>query len=203
MASRPLTPREMHPSESATGDAGTTEPAPETTGWQHPRVATMLPAELLQGGEVVILLLKPSPWFILIKSLKMLAIFGTALALLVWIRNSGYLTLLSRKDLILLGFGAGTVQLFWQFLEWLSRVYVLTDRRLIRVKGVVRVQVFEAPLRKIQHTDTTFSFLERLLGLGTISFATAGTALAEASWRMIPDPLEVHRIVVEALGRYR
>jgi uncharacterized membrane protein YdbT with pleckstrin-like domain len=95
------------------------------------------------------------------------------------------------------------VRLFWQFLEWLSRVYVLTDRRVIRVRGVWRVRVFEALLKNIQHTTVERSMRERLLGLGTIGFATSGTAFTEASWRMVARPLEVHQIVVQTIGRYR
>ena len=80
---------------------------------------------------------------------------------------------------------------------------MLTDRRIVRVKGVLRVNVFETQLQQIQHTNTTFSLRERLLGLGTIHFATAGTGGIEASWEMVSHPLEVHRIVVQTLDRYR
>ena len=193
----------LRQAEATTGEAGGVEPAPEGLVWDHPRASTMLPAELLQGGEIIVLLLKPSPWSILIRSFRSLVGLAIIVALLFWMRNNSYFTVVGRRDLLFLGCGLGTLYLFWQFLEWLSRVYVLTDRRVIRVKGVVRVQVFEAQLRRIQHTDTTFSFPERLLGLGTISFATAGTGGIEASWRMIANPLDVHQTVVRTLNRYR
>ena len=99
--------------------------------------------------------------------------------------------------------GVAAVRLFWQFLEWLSRVYVLTDRRVIRVKGVLRISVFEAPLRQIQHTAAQYSIRERIFGLGTIGFATAGTGVIEAAWEMVARPMEVHGAVVQALNRYR
>jgi len=95
------------------------------------------------------------------------------------------------------------LRLFWQFLEWLSRVYVLTDRRVVAVAGVLRVRVFEAPLQQVQHTNLLLSLRERLFGLGTVAFATAGTAIAEAYWLMLADPLEVHRKIVQTLNRYR
>ena len=100
--------------------------------------------------------------------------------------------------LVLIGLRVG-----WQFLEWLSRVYVLTDARVLRVMGVLRVQVFEAPLKQIQHTDTVFSLRERFLGLGSIAFSTAGTGSIDAVWRMVAQPLDVHQRVVHALNRYR
>lgn len=186
------------------GQVGNAEPAPDPAKkWDTPPITTFLPEELLQGGEVIRLLLKPSPWYILLESMRFLIGVLLGFGVLLWLYNQEYFTALSRRDLTLLAVGVGTIRVFWQFLEWLGRVYVLTDRRIIRVKGVLSVQVFEAPLRQVQHTETTFSLRERFFGLGTIHFATAGTAGLEASWRMIAKPLEVHRIVVETINRYR
>ena len=94
-------------------------------------------------------------------------------------------------------------RVFWECLEWLSRVYVLTDKRVIRVAGVLRVSVFEAGLQQVQHSEVYLSLRERLFALGTIGFATAGSAITEAYWQMVANPLEVHRAVVNALRRYR
>lgn len=187
-------------------DAGNVDPAPSpdaATGWQAPRVATMLPAELIQGGETIILLLKPSPWSILIRSLFFLSLLAVTVMLILWFQGAGMISIITRRDLALSSFGIGSICLFWYFLDWLGRVYVLTDRRVIRVRGVVRIAVFEAPLRHIQHTHTTFTFQERLFGLGTIGFATSGAAQTQASWRMVAEPLEIHQTVLEALARYR
>lgn len=179
------------------------EPAPGAPAdWACPRTYALLPSSLLQDGEVVILLLKPSPWYLLLGSLKSLAGVAIVLAAVLWLDSLGY-RFVGRRDLVLLAIFVVGGRLFWQFLEWLSRIYVLTDRRVIRVKGVIRVQIFEAQLSQIQHTETLFSLRERLFGLGSIGFATAGTAVTEAYWEMLARPLDVHRIVVQTLSRYR
>lgn len=167
------------------------------------RMVTMLPAELLQPTEIIVLMLKPSAWFILLSCIGTLIgiIIAAAIALALIDRNVPIG--IGRKDVVLLAMGLIAARLFWQFLEWLSRVYVLTDRRVIRVRGVLRVSVFEAPIKLVQHTNTFFSLRERFFGLGTIGFATAGTGIVEAHWEMLPQPLEVHRIVVQTLNRYR
>ena len=162
----------------------------------------LVPAQLLQPGEIIVLLIKPSPWFIVLGALRALATVLVLLLAALWLRETGTLGV-ARRDLILIAIGLIVVRLTWQFLEWISRVYVLTDRRVIRVKGVIRVQVFETALKHVQHTDTLFSLRERLFGLGTIAFSTAGTAAPEAYWVMVAEPLDVHRKVVEALNRYR
>ncbi len=179
-----------------------TEPSPDATPLTQSRVMALLPAELLQGGEAIVLLLKPSPWYILLESLMSLSFMAVLLVGSLWAYNQGYNIGITRREMVLLVVGIGGVRVFWQFLEWLSRVYVLTDRRVIRVKGVIRVQVFQTQLKQIQHTHTTFMFRERLLGLGSIHFATAGTGGTEASWVMLANPMEVHRAVVQALSRY-
>ncbi len=179
------------------------EPGSDTTELTTSRLMTLLPTELLQGGEAIVLLLKPSPWYILLESIHFLATLTVLLGLTMWVYNCGYNIGLTPREMALAGAGLAGVRLFWQFLEWLSRVYVLTDRRVIRVKGVIRVQVFECQLQQVQHTTTTFSLRERLFGLGSIHFATAGTGGVEASWLMLAKPLEVHQTVVTALNRYR
>lgn len=166
------------------------------------RLAAMLPAQLLQGGEIVILLLKPSLWYIILAAAGHLAAIAIAACAATWLARLGLLNVTTR-DITAVALFIAAVRLLWQLLEWLSRVYVLTDRRIVRVQGVVRVQVFECPLKKIQHTDAVFSLRERLFGLGTLMFSTAGTAVPEAAWVMLAHPLDVHQKVVAAINRYR
>lgn len=166
--------------------------------------ATMLPQELLQSGETIILLLKPSPWYILLQSLGFIAGTAVLVVLLIMLWRSGYsMWGIGKRDIVVLGLAAIGARLFWQFLEWLSRIYVLTDRRVIRIRGVIRVHVFETRLQQIQHTTLFFSLRERIFGLGTLGFATAGTALTEAYWQMLAHPMEVQRVVIETINRYR
>ncbi|MCG8509845.1 MAG: PH domain-containing protein [Rhodospirillales bacterium] len=166
------------------------------------RAATMLPAELLHGDEVIILLLKPSPWFIVLEPLKTLAILALLTVAAVYGATMVDLGILPR-NVALTGISIALLRVFWQFLEWLSRVYVLTDQRVIVVGGVLRVRVFQTLLQNIQHTDLLFSIRERFFSLGTLAFSTAGTGSIEAAWTMIANPLAIHKQVVEAIKRYR
>lgn len=178
-------------------------PTPTAEEIDRLRAAALLPEQLLHGGEIIILLLKPSPWYIVLEPLRFWIVELVLLIAGLWLIQRGYSLPLDSADLILLAMGVAGARLAWQFLEWLSRIYVLTDRRIITVSGVLRVQIFETKLQKIQHTVALFSIRERLFGLGTIGFATAGTATMETTWRMIAKPLEVHQKVVETLNRYR
>jgi uncharacterized membrane protein YdbT with pleckstrin-like domain len=184
----------VHPAEGEAASGGVTAVVPPS--------AALLPAELIQPGEIIILLLKPSPWFILLEPLRSLATLAVVFAVASWLSRWDLLTL-GKRELVGAFVALAGVRLFWQFLEWLGCVYVLTDRRVIRVRGVLRIHVFEAPLKNIQHLTVYFSVRERFLGLGTLGFATAGTGVVEAYWRMLAKPREVYRTVVEAMERYR
>jgi hypothetical protein len=166
------------------------------------RVVGDLPAELLQPGEIIILLLKPSPWFIVLTCLRSLASLTLALMLGLTLVSRGYPLGLGKSDMLLAFIALAFARLLWQFFEWLGQTYVMTDRRLIRVAGFLNVSVFEAPLAQVTHTSTHFSLKERLLGLGTIGFATAGTDSFDAYWVMLAHPLSVHQVVVQTLNRY-
>jgi len=195
---QPQSPRAAGPSLAA-ADAGDAADA----GSMLARANAMLPAQLLQPGELIILLVKPSPWYILIVPLRFIAVVVLCVALFVMLDRRGYDLYLDRNDAIVAALGLVGLRLFWQMLEWLSRVYVLTDQRIIRIKGVLSVQVFQCPLQKIQQTDLILPLIERIFWLGTIGFATAGTAGHEAYWLMVAKPLEVHAKIVETMRRYR
>ena len=175
------------------------DPGDQALGFPIDRAGAMLPAHLLQNGEVIILLLKPSPFYILLGCLPHLA------AIIVLITGCWAIHLpgFGDREAILLGAALIAVRLTWQFFEWLSRIYVLTDRRILRIMGVLRVYVFESQLKKLQHTQVVFTIRERLFGLGTIGFATAGTGGTEAFWVMLRRPLAVHRKIVQAMNRYK
>ncbi|MEM9419953.1 MAG: PH domain-containing protein [Planctomycetota bacterium] len=166
------------------------------------QAATMIPAQLLQPGEIIILLLKPHPLYILLWPLKTLTIM-TLFTLLgvLFARDAGAYEL--AQNIVIAGILLITARLFWQLLEWLSRVYVMTDQRVITVAGVLRVRVIDTPLSNITHSELFFSLRERFFALGTLGFNTAGTAFTEAYWVMVAKPLEVHAKVVETLKRYR
>jgi len=164
--------------------------------------AASIASDLLHDDEVVILWIRPSPLYIVLGAIGRLAFVTIITMLLAYLPRR--ITLLPWSDANAFTFGTGlaVLVLSWQALEWLSRVYVLTDRRIIRRMGVLRTAVFETPLSRIQHTSVFRRVRERIFNLGTIGFATAGSDTYEAFWVMIARPYAVHKTVVEAINRY-
>lgn len=159
----------------------------------------VVPAGLVSDDEQIILALKPSGWFVLLVSVPGWIVIAAAAIVADLLRYKAHFV--SRDHIVTLAVAAGLVRLAIAVAQWLARVYLLTDRRVLRVMGVLHVRVFEAPLARVQNTFLSMTLIERLLGLGTILFATAGTGAAEAGWWLIARPREVHAIVVETIRR--
>jgi uncharacterized membrane protein YdbT with pleckstrin-like domain len=62
----------------------------------------------------------------------------------------------------------------WPFLTWYGRTYTLTTRRLILREGVLARHGTDVPLWRVTDAAVRRSFLQRLLGCGTLTVRTAG-----------------------------
>ncbi len=82
----------------------------------------------------------------------------------------------------------GAARFVWACLDWFCRRYVLTDVRIVAVRGVLNVVRFDVPLRRVQHLAMSRSLLERLFGVGTVAAASAGTGGHEVVWRTVSRP---------------
>jgi hypothetical protein len=174
----------------------------ETPAIATDAVDTAAASDLVRDDEVVILLLRPSVLFVFLVPLGsimgmliltlLLALLAAKLPWVGWNEQQAYA----------LGFALITARLIWQALEWFNRIYILTDRRIITRSGVMRVSVFETQLKHIQHTTVFMRLRERVFGLGTIGFATAGSDMIDSFWVMLRQPMAVHRVILEAIQRY-
>ncbi len=162
--------------------------------------ADVLPTHLLDGGEIVVFAIKPSLWFIPLVSRW----WCVAAALVVAATRLGPLSGME-LPLIKLGLALALCRLTWATLQWSGRLYVLTNRRVMLIRGVFNVELFECPLVRIQNTWMTLTLVERLLRLGSIHMSTAAGATAGgvATWRTVARPLELHEKLRTAVERAR
>src|SRR5205814_751109 len=112
-------------------------------------LAALLTGHVLQDGEMVLLVCKPSLWFIVLSSLG----WAAAVAILL-VAAKIYDAKLPGHNAVYVEIGlmvlAGRVM--WAVLQWMGRLYVLTDLRILRLDGVFSVAIFDCPLRKIART---------------------------------------------------
>lgn len=152
-----------------------TRPLPAGTSGRTARI------DLGKGEEILIVtqphwlyILLDRTWIFLLLLLGMIA---------TWLLVAGLLW----KLVALLVFGCWVL---WQLAERASRRYVLTSHRVVAVAGLLRQGVVDAPIRNVRQVTMYKSFPERVLGLGTLGFATAGTGGQDVIWRLVDRPGE-------------
>ncbi len=169
-----------------------------------PRAAASLPVEaavptdLLAGGELVILSLKPSLWTVLFESSQGL-VAGALIVLLDWWFGNA-LSAAIRVPVLQVAVAVAALCVGLAVMQWVSRVYVLTNRRIMRIRGVFQADLFECPLVRIIGTQVTAGPHENILHLGSIRFNT-GEIAGDGSWYHIARPHEVHAEIRKAIER--
>jgi hypothetical protein len=167
----------------------------------HASLARMLVSHILRDGEIVLLVLRPSLWFILLSSLRFVAAAVVLTAFARWhgFADHGWMV----RSMIELGVSAISARLMWATLQWTSRLYVLTDMRIVSLSGVFRAEIFDCPLRKVARTRITRTNLEIITGLGSIEIIPQDESLPFGSWQMIAHPAAVHEKIVATINRAR
>lgn len=158
-------------------------------------------SSLVSEDETVLLVLRPSVLMVPLWSIESFTIIAAMTFAFAWAADFGWAAWTEPQAF---GFGlvALALRLLWSFLDWANRLYVLTDRRVVRRRGILQVDLFEARLDRIQQTSVLQLVRERTFGLGTIAFATAGTGTLDAVWEAVADPFRIHGEVARAIDRY-
>jgi len=166
----------------------------------HPLAAMMIAGQMLQGGEIVQLMLRPSLWLIPLISLKFLGCVAIALiaSKIYDDQLPGPMRFYVEAAMII----AGT-RLFIATMQWYTRLYILTDRRVMQIGGIFRIQVIDCPLRRVAVARACFSTRERITRIGTIEIIPQEEPCHVCIWQMVARPREVLKIIRSAIARCR
>jgi hypothetical protein len=93
------------------------------------------------------------------------------------------------------------LSMFRTFLRWNTESYVLTDRRILQIRGIFGRTVIDSSLGKISDVTLRQTILGRMLNFGTIEILTAAE---DTNNRMdtINAPLDFKRAMLEAKHHY-
>ena len=89
---------------------------------------------------------------------------------------------------------------------WLRRVstkYLITTQRLRISRGILRKKVQETRLERVQNVNYEQGVIDRMLGVGTVDFDTAGSDDAEFKFMWVNGPEQVVRAVDHAVEEAR
>ena len=130
--------------------------------------------ESLLGNREKIILVARQHWFILgsaivLEIVIILVIIGlTILAGFFW---TEFALLIGAIGTILLLLPLSTM--FRDILDWMNRQYIVTNRRVIQISGVLNKNVTDSSLRKITDVKMSKSFFGRIFNYGDIEILTA------------------------------
>jgi type III secretory pathway component EscS len=153
----------------------------------------------LDGDEIIQLSIKPSLWFIPVVSIKWVlaaAVLGVVVA--VALRGGG-----TREGLLTFQLLAGVAvaRVAVAALQWASQLYVLTNRRVMRFRGILSVNVVGCPLTRISAADLRILGYERWLRLGSVQMTPVTPELPAVVWDHLAHPAEIHERLLRAIRK--
>ncbi len=153
---------------------------------------------LLTEGEVVVLRSRQHWLSILAKTRLGFALWGLAILLLIGIIWFNVAPGLGR-DLptwaALLLIVIGLVLIVYRVWQWLSQDYLITNRRLVRVSGILNKRSSDSSLEKINDAVLVQSVLGRMLNFGDLEILTAAE-MANDQYHMLKDPKGFKKVML-------
>jgi len=155
---------------------------------------------LLTEGEVIVLRTRQH-WLALMSRARaalLLWLIGLVLLGLVIYFNvaPGVLRdVTSGVALILLGLGV--LVFVYRFWVWWAQDYVVTNRRLLKVTGILNKRSADSSLEKINDAILSQSILGRMLNYGELEILTAAEQAVDL-YHMIRDPKEFKKVMLTA-----
>lgn len=150
-------------------------------------------ARTLQEGELVILVAHPSAWMFSGRAIGATALAGGAAGAL-WFFGA----LSGALGPIVLIWAA---LVLWSLADWRTRWYILTDRRVIAVRGLVRTSTTEVLLTAVCRVRAVKSRSLGLFGVGTVA-TFASRDGAEVTWHTVRNPGALRDRIIEVVRRY-
>jgi uncharacterized membrane protein YdbT with pleckstrin-like domain len=156
---------------------------------------------LLSTGERIVHREKQH-WFVFIWGARYAILAIIAAAVLLVVKNN-----LSQPWQDLLNYGAIAIfvvalgVLFWTILRYINQEYVLTNRRVIDVSGVLNKKTTDSSLEKINDAVLTQSIFGRMFGFGDLDILTASEA-GISRFRMLIEPVKFKRAMLDAKYEY-
>lgn len=164
--------------------------------------------ELLARGENVVYVGRQHT-FVLVSSIF------TELILIAILIAAGIASQAAFADRVLMGQPVGTlvmlvcvlisvlilISAFLDYLRWNNEQYVVTDQRVLQIRGIFNKSVGDSSLEKINDVLLTQSWLGRLFDFGNIEIIT-GSDIGVNHLRSLAHPLEFKRAMMEAKQHY-
>jgi signal transduction histidine kinase len=153
---------------------------------------------LLTEGEVIVLRTRQHWLALLVRSRAALLLWLTGILLLGLViffnvQQEVLRNIVSGVALVLLGLGV--VIFVYRLWHWWAQDYVVTNRRLLKVTGILNKRSADSSLEKINDAILTQPLLGRILNYGDLEILTAAE-MAVDLYRMINAPKQFKKVML-------
>ncbi len=155
----------------------------------------------LVDGEIVLLLVKPSMWFVATSSVRV-ACMGLVVCLGLLAAINDPKVPWNATHAVAAGALIVATRMGWAVIDWWGRVYILTDRRVIAVGGVLPQRHDELPLGQAECADAGATGAERMVGVGHVAIRRARRAPIAVLWSGVRQPVACRTEIERARRRY-
>ena len=158
--------------------------------------------KFVEGGEAILLAIKPSGWSVLLESWPVLAVAAAA-AGGAYAVDRALFARIPLRTIVYVCLAVAALRLAYACAQWVGTLYILTTRRVLAVGSLVRVAIEDCPLRQITEVDLTATVAQRLLGIGNLLFRADGEPSVRIIWTHLSRPADVQDLVQAAIRRVR
>ena len=92
-------------------------------------------------------------------------------------------------------FGLGLLIILIALLDRNTRIYTVTNKRVMSKAGIISRHMHEVGIRDIRAINVRQGIIERLFGIGAVEVGSAGTAGIEVKFVGITDPIKVRDMI--------
>jgi uncharacterized membrane protein YdbT with pleckstrin-like domain len=147
----------------------------------------------LMPNEKMVLYSNPHWWFFW-KEVTGALVLLIALILLVIVEASWFDTTLS--FLIPIAIVVLLVMTAYQFVQWKTTKFAITDQRVAYQSGIIKRQGVSIPLNRINNVNFTQTVIARALNNGVVTIESAGQT-GDSVFENIPDPEKVRMLIFQ------
>lgn len=164
-------------------------------------MASAMAQDRLEDGESIILTARPSGWLILLMSWPLLV--GLTAVAAVSLAAEQFTTYdVDNHMVVLICLAVGAIRVTVACSQWQGRMYILTDRRVMRIKGVFREDCYQCPLKKIRQVQVSATLPERIVSVASLMFERVDEKpVPDADWICLANAQDVLQAVENALRR--
>jgi len=155
------------------------------------------PDDLLVSGEQIVMHKHPH-WKMLVRPVLVLLLVVALGAFLAALVRAQPWAPWGWSGLAVVGLGAIGWWTLWPVLRWRTTHFVVTTRRVLIREGVLSRQGIDIPMSRINSVQFRHSFLERMLGCGTLIIESASDEPLE--FNDVPGVEHVYALVYQEVA---